>query len=217
MSNLITSLLKTEKGQIELENGGKPFGIKIIPTSSSSSLYSIIDFQNLNFNSLEMVDLIPLGYEEEEISINKLKRKSIERITVTIERKENSPLSYKLISYSFLPSCDINTFEYYLSHSNSGQNARGIDCLTNESTSFDLEVHIHPNYEGYLNTWMILEFEGIHYYNQISSITSRCYISIRISGNVINESITKNTKELSIEAAPFIPQLAKTYFDSEVS
>lgn len=213
MLNLFYSLLKTEEGQLELENGGKILGIEI----NVSTWNNIINYNNIEIKTLELKNKIPYGYEEDEEYSNNNKTNIYiikHNLNVKIQLKENFPEFYILKSYNFIPNCEENKFIFKL-YNLDGEDGVGTECISGESTSFELELNVQSDYQGYINRWMILSFEGVQQHSQLSSTTSTCYLAVRISGNVLNESHEKILKSLNVDAAPFIPQIAKSYFDDD--
>jgi hypothetical protein len=142
-------------------------------------------------------------------------RQTIQQISIDIKENFDGPETYRLTSCLFLPNCDSEDFQYLLTHSD-GSDAVGSEIPSGEVTDLELRLVLRPDYHGYLNRWMILVFEGVQQHTQLSSTISKCVMSTRIAGCVRNESQDKVTKSLSTDAAPFIPQVAASYFDSEV-
>jgi hypothetical protein len=207
--SIILELLKTETGQKELQDGGFYFGIEI----QTQAWNNTIDYGILQYHSLAVKDQIPIGYEECETE--KPIRQAIQQFTIDINSNHQGPETYQIVSCIFLPTTELEAIDYVLTHPD-GSDAIGSEIPSGESTEMELRLNISSDYQGYVNRWMILTFEGVQQHTQLSSTISRCVMSVRISGCIRNEFQAKVVKSLSVDAAPFIPQIATTYFDTEV-
>jgi hypothetical protein len=143
------------------------------------------------------------------------RRQAIQQFSLDIQENFDGPETYRLVSCFFLPNCEVENFAYLITHPD-GTEAVGTEIPSGEITDLELRLTLQPDYHGYLNRWMILVFEGVQQHTQLSSTISRCVMSTKIAGCVRNESQERVVKSLSTDAAPFIPQIATTYFDSEV-
>jgi hypothetical protein len=208
--NTIIELLKTESGQRELQDGGYYFGIEI----KTKTWNNTIDYGTLQYHSLAVKDQVPIGYEE--CITEKPIREAIQQFTIDIKLNHQGPETYQIVSCTFLPTSEPDTLDYVLIHPD-GSEAIGSEIPSGESTEMELRLNIFPDYQGYVNRWMILTFEGVQQHTQLSSTISRCVMSVRICGCIRNEFQAKVAKSLSTDAAPFIPQIATTYFDTQVS
>ena len=165
-SNVILELLKTESGQKELQAGGSYFGIEI----QTQTWNNLLDYGTLQYHSLPLKDPIPIGYEE--CAINEIPiRQAIQQLTINIQTNHQGPETYQILSCTFLPTPEEECLDYILTHLD-GSDAIGSDIPSGGSTVMELRLNVSSEYQGYVNRWMILTFEGIQQHTQLSSSTS---------------------------------------------
>lgn len=204
MNNVsLLQLLGTSAGVKELVSGGKRFGV----TVQASNCSNVLDFGTVNTEDLEDIDA-PRGYEafsNPSTTLSKIFRISYANLY------NDLPSHFTLASYTTLPKP--NPQHYSIEVTCNGQDP--MNCLISRGQDMDFEVHltVYENYEGYLGQWLLLTFQGWTEYGLTATVSYQFVTALRISGR----AVTSRTKRLlSIEAKPFISQMATVYFDSIV-
>lgn len=199
----LLQLLGTSAGVKELVSGGKRFGVSVEPSNHSN----VLDFGTVNTEDLENIDA-PRGYEAFSNPSTTLSK--VFRVSYTNQYSDLPP-HFTLSSYTTLPKS--NPQHYSIEITCNGEDP--ISCSISRGQNVDFEVHltVYENYEGFLGQWLLLTFQGWTEYGLTATVSYQFVTAVRVSGR----AVTSRTKRLlSVEAKPFISQLASAYFDSTV-
>lgn len=173
-----------------------------------------MDFGQLLVNELESTNPTPLGYE---LCARGLDTRicSQELLIKVSPPSEMLPSSFKLASWRCLPTCDDAEFTVHLMGPNFSE-AVGTNVGSMSFSAYDVVIYINADFHGYINRWLLLQFEGTRHYNSTSSASFSSIISLRINASVLSNQQQRLLSTLSAEARPFVPRQALEYFDSEV-
>jgi hypothetical protein len=161
-----------------------------------------------------LVTLI-IGYEDCACEA-KLPREMTIDISLELTEAPKMPSRYVINMYAVLPAPDPDTFHVELLCPD-GDDAAGFEISTNSVTELGLLISLQPTFRGHINHVFVLYVEGACQISPACTSVYKCVVGVLIRGSVIDSDTVTFARHLSIDARPFMPRSATSYFDNNVS
>jgi hypothetical protein len=205
-------------------------------STHSSGIKNIINFgeivyDDLSYEGEDEEEYTPFGYSDDYEEPKRFITQDLEILTVSREfLPENSKIVLK--SFDIIPPNHAAS-RPFIAFESKNEMLSNMEFKSGTPFRFKLKCSLPVNYHGSLNRLLILDFVSTREINSFSKVTVSFTVGVLFLGNVVDkaahhllkdsQSSSKTNllnfvkKDLSTEAAPFIPLSEMFFFNSQVS
>lgn len=158
--------------------------------------------------------IFDLGYEDCSSDQHRKRLLTLD-VHLKLNKIRNMPSAYTLMAYEVLPlpNPDLYQMELILPD---GDDATGCEILPDFPQELGLRISIQPSFHGHIYQLIIFHIEGKLIISPTCVSICKCAVGVLVRGSVVDSGTVAFSKQLSIDAKPFMPQIAVSYFDNKV-